>query len=59
MMYNSRVKQLAYDLKKRGLTLEGALASLLVGRLSNQFNRKPKHVAQDLRVQFVSIGGRD
>lgn len=57
-MYNSKVKSLAYDLKKRGLTLEGALANLLVSRLSHQFDRKTKHVKQDLRVQFVSIGGR-
>ncbi len=58
-MYNSRVKQYAYDLKKRGLSLEGALASLYVGRLALMHNRKTKHVAQDLRVQFVSIGGRN
>ena len=58
-MYNSKVKEYAYQIKSRNLSLEGALASLLVGRLSNQFNRKAKHVAQDLRVQFVSIGGRD
>jgi len=58
-MYTSNVKEYAYQIKSRNLSLEGALASLLVGRLSNQFNRKPKRVAQDLRVQFVSIGGRD
>lgn len=56
-MYSSKVKEYAYQIKSRNLSLEGALANLLVGRLSNQFNRKPKHVAQDLRVQFVSIGG--
>lgn len=57
-MYNSQVKQLAYDLKKRGLSIEGALASLYVGRLATQHGRKDKHVKKDLRVQFVSIGGR-
>lgn len=57
-MYNSRVKQYAYDLKKRGLSLEGALASLYVGRLAHQHNRKDKFVRNDLRVQYESIGGR-
>lgn len=57
-MYTSKVKEYAYQIKSRNLSLEGALASLLVSRLSNQFNRKPKYVEQDLRVQFVSIGGR-
>ncbi|WP_180231238.1 hypothetical protein [Bacillus toyonensis] len=56
-MYTSKVKETAYQLKSRKLSMEGALASLLVSRLSHQFHRKPKHVAQDLRVQFVSIGG--
>ena len=57
-MYNSRVKQLAYDLKKRGLSIEGALASLYVGRLATQHGRKDKFVRNDLRVQYESIGGR-
>lgn len=57
-MYNSRVKQLAYDLKKRGLSIEGALASLYIGRLSHQHGRKDKFVRHDLRVQYESIGGR-
>ncbi|WP_179863711.1 hypothetical protein [Bacillus toyonensis] len=56
-MYNSRVKQYAYELKRRGLNLEGALASLYVGRLSLEFNKKQKFIKGDLRVQFVSIGG--
>lgn len=57
-MYNSKVKQYAYDLKKRGLSIEGTLASLLVSRLSLQFDRKKKFVENDLRIQFVSIGGQ-
>ena len=57
-MYNSLVKQLAYDLKRRGLTLEGALASLKASRLALEFNRKEKFVREDLRVQYLSIGGQ-
>lgn len=56
-MYNSKVKEYAYQLKSRKLSLEGALASLLVSRLSHQFDRKKKFVEQDLRVQLLSIGG--
>lgn len=56
-MYASKVKEYAYQLKSRKLSLEGALASLLVSRLSNQFDRKKKFVEQDLRVQLLSIGG--
>lgn len=56
-MYNSKVKEYAYQLKSRKLSLEGALASLLVSRLSRQFDRKKKFVEQDLRVQLMSIGG--
>ncbi|CKG64727.1 Uncharacterised protein [Streptococcus pneumoniae] len=57
-MYQSMVKTYAYQLKSRKLSLEGALASLLVSRLSNQFDRKKKFVEQDLRVQLLSIGGQ-
>ena len=56
-MYASKIKEYAYQLKSRKLSLEGALASLLVSRLSNQFDRKKKFVEQDLRVQLLSIGG--
>lgn len=58
-MYQSRVKQYAYDLKRRGLSLEGALASLYVGRLALMHSRKEKFVRNDIRVQFESIGGRN
>jgi hypothetical protein len=58
-MYNSRVKQYAYELKRRGLNLEGALASLYVGRLALMHSRKEKFVRNDIRVQFESIGGRN
>lgn len=57
-MYNSRVKQCAYDLKKRGLSLEGALANLYVGRLALMHGRKEKYVRRDLRLQLSSIGGK-
>lgn len=57
-MYQSRVKYYAYELKRRGLNLEGALASLYVGRLALMHSRKEKFVAEDLRVQYLSIGGR-
>lgn len=55
-MYQSMVKEYAYQLKSCKLSMEGALVSLLVGRLSTQFNRKPKFVREDLRVQLSSIG---
>ncbi|WP_176519614.1 hypothetical protein [Bacillus toyonensis] len=57
-MYNSKVKEIAYTIKKRGLSIEGALASLMTGRLAHQFNRKEKFVRKDLQIQFQSIGGR-
>ena len=57
-MYNSKVKEYAYQLKSRKLSMEGALASLLVSRLSHQHNRKEKFVREDLRVQLISIGGQ-
>lgn len=57
-MYQSRIKAYAYELKRRGLSLEGALASLYVGRLAHQHNRKDKFVRNDLRVQYESISGK-
>jgi len=57
-MYSSRVKAYAYELKRRGLSIEGALASLYVGRLAIMHSRKEKLVRNDLRVQYESIGGR-
>lgn len=58
-MYSSRVKAYAYELKRRGLSIEGALASLYVGRLAIMHSRKEKFVRNDLRVQYESIGGRN
>ncbi|WOL25742.1 hypothetical protein [Pectobacterium phage PcaP2EGY] len=57
-MYNSRVKQLAYELKQRGLKPEGAYAVLRIGSIALMHGRKDKFVRNDLRVQYESIGGR-
>jgi hypothetical protein len=57
-VYNSKIKTLAYEIKKLGLTLDSMTAGVKLSRIATSFHKKEKFAMEDLRVQLMSIGGK-